>query len=34
MHADNLVVDDCTNWHGIEDIEEVLPDLEVVPALA
>ena len=34
VHADNLVVDDCTYRHGVEDIEEVLPDREVGPALA
>jgi hypothetical protein len=34
VHADDLIVDDCADWHGVEDVEEVLPDLEVVPAFA
>lgn len=34
MHADDLIIDDSADRHGVEDIEEVLPDLEVVPAFA
>jgi hypothetical protein len=34
VHADDLLIDDCADGHDVEDVEEVLPDLQVVPALA
>lgn len=34
MHADDLFVDDCADGHDVEHVQEVLPDLQVVAALA
>jgi hypothetical protein len=34
MHADDLLINDGTDRHDVEDIEEVLPNLEVVASFA
>ncbi len=34
MHADYLFINEPTDWQAIEDVAELLPHLDVVPALA
>ncbi len=34
MHAQNLVVDQSSDWHAVEDILELFPDADGVPTLA
>ena len=34
MHADDLVINESTNRHAIEDVAKLLPHLDVVAALA
>ena len=34
MHAEDLVVDKCGNWHAVEHILELFPDADAVSALA
>jgi hypothetical protein len=34
VHAQNLFVDDGSNWEAVETISEGLPQLDVVPSLA
>ena len=34
MHAENFVVDECGDWHAIEDILELFPDTDGVTAFA
>lgn len=34
MHADDFFIDDGTDGHDVEHIEEILPNLEVIASLA
>lgn len=34
MHAQDLVLDDCGDWHPVEAIDEGLPELHVISAFA
>ena len=34
MHAQDLFIDDGSNWEAIETISESFPQLDVVPSLA
>ena len=34
MHAENFVVDECGDWHAVEDILELFPDTDGVTAFA
>lgn len=34
MHAENLVVNECSDGHAIEDVLEFFPDADAVAALA
>ena len=34
MHAEDLVVNECSNWHAVEDILEFLPNANAVSSLA
>ena len=34
MHAQNLLIDTCSKWQAIEGVAELLPEFNVVSALA
>eukprot|EP00404_Azadinium_spinosum_P006159 CAMPEP_0180437786 /NCGR_PEP_ID=MMETSP1036_2-20121128/11729_1 /TAXON_ID=632150 /ORGANISM="Azadinium spinosum, Strain 3D9" /LENGTH=51 /DNA_ID=CAMNT_0022443859 /DNA_START=30 /DNA_END=182 /DNA_ORIENTATION=- len=34
MHAEDLLVNNCTHWHAIKHVAELFPQLDVVSPLA
>jgi len=34
MHAENLFIDDSSDWEAVEAIRESLPKLHVIPSFA
>jgi len=34
MHTENLLIDDCRNWHAVETISECLPKANIVASFA